>query len=281
MKQISEIISCSRRTDVPAFYYPWLQESLKNKYVVVRNPYNKSSSIVDLSPERVHSICLWSKNYANVLREPGFLSQYNLYFQFTITGYSKLLETNVIDTNVAVRQMEKLCDMYSPQQMNWRFDPIILNMEGERVPTPECIEKARLKMFESLCRDVSSFGIKRCTISFLSLYKRAEQRLKKGKLNYILPSQELQKEIVKQMVEIADKYGITLYTCANPIIEGVQGVRKGHCIDGAYMEELFGKRASRAKDTGQRMECGCTKSRDIGGYGEQICRHGCQYCYAM
>ena len=56
-----EIISCSRKTDIPAFYYYWLEESLENKYAMVKNPYNKSSYMVDLSPERVHSICLWSK----------------------------------------------------------------------------------------------------------------------------------------------------------------------------------------------------------------------------
>ena len=55
--------------------------------------------MVNLSPERVHSICLWSKSFANVLKNPGHLSLYNLYFQFTITGYSKFLEPNVVDTN--------------------------------------------------------------------------------------------------------------------------------------------------------------------------------------
>lgn len=281
MKQGLEIISCSRRTDIPAFYYPWLQECLKSKYVIVKNPYNNSTSMVDLSPERVHSICLWSKNFANVLRDPGFLREYNLYFQFTITGYSKLLEANVIDINTAVKQMEKLSAVYSPQQVNWRFDPVILSTGGEKSPTPECMEMARLKVFEGLCRDLSSFGIRRCTISFLSLYRHMEQRFKKIEFNYRLPDQELKKEIIKQMVEIADSFGIILYACASPIIEEIPGVRKGHCIDGSFLEELFGKRASRARDTGQRMECGCTKSRDIGGYGNQICKHGCLYCYAM
>jgi len=95
---VLEIISCSRRTDIPAFYYDWLQECLKNKYAVVKNPYNKSTYMVDLSCEKVHSICLWSKSFANVLKDPKYLSLYNLYFQFTITGYSKFLEPNVIDT---------------------------------------------------------------------------------------------------------------------------------------------------------------------------------------
>jgi len=97
---------------------------------------------------------------------------------------------------------------------------------------------------------------------------------------YFPPSQQKQIEFVSRLVEIADKYQVTIYTCSSPVIESVPGVKKGHCIDGAYLEELFGKRASRAKDSGQRKECGCTRSKDIGGYDNQSCRHGCVYCYA-
>ncbi len=275
-----EIISCSRRTDIPTFYYEWLQECLKNEYVMVKNPYNKSTYMVDLSYEKVHSICLWSKSFANVLKDPKFLSLYNLYFQFTITGYSKFLEPNVVDTNEAVSQMEQLARKYSPQQINWRFDPIIFSLKGEKEPTPDNFERARLKVFETLCKDISSFGVNRCTISFLCLYKKVEQRMKKANFTYFPPSQQKQIEFVSQLVEIADKYGVNIYTCSSPLIEGVPGVKKSHCIDGAYLEELFGKRASRAKDAGQRKECGCTRSKDIGGYDDQSCGHGCIYCYA-
>lgn len=236
--------------------------------------------MVDLSCEKVHSICLWSKSFANVLKDPKYLSLYNLYFQFTITGYSKFLEPNVIDTNEAVRQMEQLAQKYSPRQINWRFDPIIFSAEGEKEPTPDNFERARLKVFENLCKDISSFGVNRCTISFLCLYKKVEQRMKKCNFTYFPPSQQKQIEFVSRLVEIADKYQVTIYTCSSPVIESVPGVKKGHCIDGAYLEELFGKRASRAKDSGQRKECGCTRSKDIGGYDNQSCRHGCVYCYA-
>jgi len=60
-KKELKIINCSRRTDIPAFYYSWLQESLKRKFVLVQNPYTNQSTQVDLSPDKVHSIVLWSK----------------------------------------------------------------------------------------------------------------------------------------------------------------------------------------------------------------------------
>lgn len=200
-----EIISCSRRTDIPAFYYDWLQECLKNKYVMVKNPYNKTTYMVDLSPEQVHSICLWSKSFANVLRDPGYLSLYNLYFQFTITGYSKFLEPSVIDTNEAVMQMEQLALKYSPEQINWRFDPIIFSAEGENEPTLDDFTRVRLKVFETLCRDISSFGVNRCTISFLYLYKKVEQRMKKSKFACLLPSQQHQIVLFRQTVKCLEE----------------------------------------------------------------------------
>lgn len=46
----SKVISCSRRTDIPAFYYSLLQDALKRKYVLVQNPYTMVTSQVDLSP---------------------------------------------------------------------------------------------------------------------------------------------------------------------------------------------------------------------------------------
>ncbi len=276
-----EIISCSRRTDIPAFYYDWLQECLKDNYAAVKNPYNNTTYVVDLSPEKVHSICLWSKSYKNVLNNPGYLSQYNLYFQFTITGYSKILESNVIDTLEAVRQMEQLANKYSPSQINWRFDPIIFSSEGEKMDVPGNPGAARLKTFEDLCRDISSFGVNRCTISFLQLYKKVEKRLNLKKISYNIPTLKQQIEFIKQMTEIADKHGVGIYTCASPLLEGIPGVNKSHCIDGLYLEQLFGKRTSKARDSGQREGCGCTRSKDIGAYDGQYCMHGCQYCYGM
>ena len=95
-EKMKAVISASRRTDIPAFYYDWLQEVLIKGSVELTNPiYKNKTYTVDLKPENVHSIVLWSKNFENVLKNPMNLENYNLYFQYTVNSYSKVLEPNV------------------------------------------------------------------------------------------------------------------------------------------------------------------------------------------
>ena len=83
-KNLKTIISASRRTDIPAFHYDWLQKALKNEIVTISNPmYKGSKTNISLRPEDVHSIVLWSKNFKNVLENPMYLENYNLFFQYT------------------------------------------------------------------------------------------------------------------------------------------------------------------------------------------------------
>jgi len=275
---MKDIISCSRRTDIPWWYYKWLQETLKARSIELVNPYSNTKYTVDLSPENVHSMVLWSKNYDNILRDPGFLSKYNLYFQFTVNGYSEVLEPNVPPLSSILKQMEMLADTYSPEQINWRFDPIVLSKDGEVNPTDK-VGRARLDMFKSLCDNFSSNGITRCTISFIDLYDKVKVRLNSKNFEHVTPTEDQVLSFTRKVVEIAEAYGVQVYSCSSPIIEGVEGVERGQCVDGAILTKLFGERATKAKDQGQRKACGCSKSKDIGQY-TQKCFGNCLYCYA-
>lgn len=79
-EKVKEVISCSRRTDIPSCYYEWLQDRLSEGFVTIVNPFNKVPHTISLKKEDVHSIVLWSKNYQNVIDNPGKLNDYNLYF---------------------------------------------------------------------------------------------------------------------------------------------------------------------------------------------------------
>lgn len=280
-EKIKMVISASRRTDIPAFYYDWLQTILKNGSVEVANPrFLKNTSIVDLHPENVHSLVLWSKDFRRVAQEPGLLDNYNLYFQYTINNYTALFEPGVPPYAETMKILGVLLRRYRPEQFNIRFDPVIISNAGERYPVPEMPGLARLRCFEHLCRDLRSLGMKGCkiTTSYVSLYSHVKRRLTREAIDfYHLQEDELLLFFAK-MAEIADQYGFTLACCSSPLLRRVPALQQGCCIDGLLLEKLFGGRVAKAKDRGQRADCGCTKSTDVGSY-RQKCGFGCLYCY--
>lgn len=268
---MKDVISCSRRTDVPAFHYSWLQDVLAAGRADLRNPYTGAPYSVDLSIGRTHSVVLWSKDFGNVLRDPGMLDAYNLYFQFTVTGYGRPLEPHVQPAEAALRQMEELASRYSPQQIMWRYDPLVFLEAGD--PVAE-----RLEAFRRLSYEVSSMGISECTVSFLTLYKEVAARLQHCGARLFEFDDATKVSIGRELADIAGENGLRLRSCSDPVLARVPYIEPARCVDGERLERLFGGKVSRAKDPGQRPACGCSKSRDIGSY-DQPCSHRCTYCY--
>lgn len=75
-KPTFNIISASRRTDIPAFYMPWFMNRLREGYVAYPNPFSGQIHTISVAPEDVHSIVFWSKNYAPFLPHMDELSSY-------------------------------------------------------------------------------------------------------------------------------------------------------------------------------------------------------------
>lgn len=218
----------------------------------------------------------------NVLKNPKFLESYNLYFQYTITGYNSKMEPNVPTYQESLKILENLLNKYNPKQFNIRFDPIILTLNGETNLINNDPKLSRLKAFEALCKDLKILGMDDCrlTTSYISFYGDTEIKLKNAGIDYIKSTKTEQLNFFKEMSIIASKYNRDIYTCANDkFLElGIENIKKGHCIDGDLLNDLFEK-CTKAKDQGQRLECGCVKSKDIGLY-TQKCAHKCAYCYS-
>lgn len=263
------IISASRRTDIPAYYYEWFFNRIKDGYLLVRNPLNiHQISKIKLNPDIVDFIVFWTKNPENMIDRLEILQDYNYYFQFTITSYDKDIEENVPNKGRCILStFKKLSDKIGKEKVIWRYDPILLNKKYT-------IEY-HSKNFEKLAKQLSDYTEK-CTISFIDLYKKTDRNLKDSCIEYM--NEEEIRLIAKVLSDIANQYNLKLDTCAENIDLEEFGISHAHCIDAELMEKLTNYEFKVGKDKNQRKECGCVESIDIGAYN--TCKNGCKYCYA-
>lgn len=275
---MKNVISISRRTDIPKWHIDWLLGAFQREEVTYKQP-GAWFRTVSLRSRDVHSLVFWSKDYGQFLSNQElqrFLERYNLYFHFTITGLgSSFLEHGAPSPPEAIAQLEVLADRWGPQRINWRFDPIVhwINDHGEVCSNAE--------YFYELVVPIARAGVTRCTFSFCFWYGKCIRRARKYSFRYIEPPDERKVEILNRMSDIASSLGIMLYSCAADKWTKIPGIQKGHCIGGELLTRLHPnqEKAPLGKDRSQRPQCGCTPSVDIGSYSQR-CLHGCLYCYA-
>lgn len=191
------VLSASRKTDYPAFFLPQLKSVLQQGYFYRFNEYSKERKLVEIPKDKVHSISLWSKNYDKFIQNPGVLNDYNLYFQFTITGYSNFIERNVPNYKETVKQMELLAQKYGADKINWRFDPIAFFPKEAKVKGVQKLSQERLDTFITLCKLISKIGIERCTISFMDTkYPKVLNRLSNFGIEFYEPNDNEKYELL-------------------------------------------------------------------------------------
>ena len=122
------VISASRRTDIPAFYMDWFMRQIERESFEVINPYNRHVSIHPATPDNIHTIVFWSKNFGPFIKggfgEKLVKTGYNLFFNFTINSDSPLLEPNVPFLKERLDQLDFLTSKFGARSINWRFDPV-------------------------------------------------------------------------------------------------------------------------------------------------------------
>lgn len=269
------IISASRRTDIPAFYSEWLMNRIRTGFLLTRNPFNYHQvSRVSLRPEDVDAIIFWTRNPTKLLPYIDEIIDigHRFYFQFTITGYPRLLETKMLNPHKAIDVFKQLSEKIGAEKIIWRYDPILLS---NILSFDE-----HLRLFSKLADELEGYT-RRVVISFADIYQKTERNLKTiDSLIYsdITQNHELCLSLAQHFSEIAQQHSLSIYSCAEEIDLVNQGILHGKCIDEALINDLFGLLLPNNKDPGQREACGCIKSIDIGDYN--TCMHGCKYCYA-
>jgi hypothetical protein len=268
------IVSASRRTDIPAFYTPWLLKRLQAGFCHWINPYGGQVKRVSLRPEDCLAIVFWTRNPAPLLPHlPALRSAgYHCYFHYTINGYPRAIESHNPPLGAAVDTFRRLAATMAPDLVHWRYDPIVLSDA-----TPADYHLAR---FAALARHLEGHT-RRCYFSFVDFYGKTERNLRRVErdhdVRFSRPDLGEQRQLTRRLREIAAAHGIALYSCCNDGLVG-EGVERSRCIDLDTIALLRPDLPLAVRAAPTRQDCGCVECDDIGAY--DTCAFGCAYCYA-
>ena len=263
------ILSVSRRTDIPNYYSEWFMNRLREGFLYVRNPMNPHQiSRIELSPQVVECIVFWTKNPANMMERLEQLQNYTYYFQFTLTGYGKDIESNLPDKRTELIPIfQNLSKAIGKERVIWRYDPILISKKYTI--------DYHIKTFREIAEHLTGYTEK-VVISFIDLYEKTKRNTEELAMKEM--TREDQIYLAREMAQIASKHHLCIETCAEQIDLQDIGIGHGCCIDQKLIERLLGCKLNGGKDKNQRKECGCLESIEVGTYN--TCLNGCKYCYA-
>lgn len=268
------IISASYKTDIPTFYGEWFVRRLRAGFCMMINPYNRKAIRVALDRASVTGFVFWTKNVHPFLghlpevRDRGF----PFVVQHTINRYPRALETSVADVERMIQAAWSVRDQFGPQALVWRYDTIL---DSSLTPVEFHVENFR--WLASRLKGATNEVV----ISFAQIYKKTERNLTEAGrelgFQWRDPGADEKRQLARRLVEIARESGLQLTICSQRDLL-VEGAGDAKCVDVHRMERVAGA-TFQARLKGNRKECGCFESRDIGEY--DTCPHGCRYCYAV
>ncbi len=274
------IISASYKTDIPTFYGDWFMNRLHAGYCKMVNPYNQQVYHVDLTPEQVDGFVFWTKNIGPFLKHLPEVRRrgYPFIVQHTITGYPRELEFRVIDYSHTIDYMRTLAEVYGPGVPVWRYDPIIVSSL-----TP--LDWHR-RNFETLARALEG-TTDEVIISFGQIYKKSRRNMAWAASEFGFDWSEHEslsmttvRALVSDLAQVARSRGIRMKVCSQKALIILGQTEEARCIDAERLERASGRSiVENVALRGNRKECACFASRDIGEY--DTCPHGCVYCYAV
>lgn len=292
------IISASRATDIPAFYGDWFFDKLQRGYVRWINPYNRHHQFVSFENTRV--IVFWSKNPASIIPHLKQLDDLGLtcYFQFTLNDYEdQRFEPNLPALERRMETFMHLSEILGRNRVIWRFDPLLLTAELGPEGLIEKIHRIGERIYPFTEKLVFSFAD-------ISNYKSVGKNMKRDGICYRDFESDTMVYMAGKISVLNRPWGLNLAACAEKADFGKFGIARNRCIDEELILKITEKslrtpefdsflgyerqkdlfhsdglvKKKRLKDRGQRKDCDCIYSKDIGSYN--TCPHGCVYCYA-
>lgn len=309
------VVSASRSTDIPAFYADWFFERLKKGYSAWTNPFNGKKSYVAYEDTRF--IVFWSKNPRPLLNHLDYLRERGIgcYIQYTLNDYVEegLELGGVPKLKERIETFKLLVDKLGLGAVVWRFDPLILT---DKIDINILLRKIEYigdqlrgyteKLVFSFA-DILSYrkvksNLERNHINYLDWTK--EQMIEFAKKLVSLNKTKGWNYVLATCGEATDLEGVEHNHCVDDRLIVRFGYKSKELMDFLGAEiinpiyDLFAESYPSTipqgaiqlgnnqfaiiyknnKDKGQRIACGCMKSKDIGEYN--TCPHLCEYCYA-
>jgi len=271
MKTNPQIISVSRRTDIPAFYAPWFMNRLRAGFCLYPNPlYRATVHRVSLLPEDVLGFVFWTRHAVPMLPHLDELERFGrpFYFSCTLLGYPRAIDPGSPDVPTALAALRALSARIGPSRVIWRYDPIVFarGLDSAWHVDNFC------RLADALCGVV-----RHVVVSIADPYARTRRRLGTAD-DGVVYDPEAYIDLVRLLAAEARLRGLILQSCAE--IELGPDVARGGCVDGDLLLAMGAGSASgtRFRLHGQRAGCLCHRSVDIGV--NDTCGFGCSYCYA-
>jgi hypothetical protein len=268
------IISASYKTDIPAFYGDWFMNRLDAGYCEMVNPYGGQVCRVSLERDDVDGFVFWTKNLGPFLDKLDEVHRrgYPFVVQYSINGYPRALEYSVVEAERSVEHLRQIADRYGPRVAVWRYDPIVFTSI-----TPADVHR---QTFERLARSLAG-STDEVVISFAHVYQKTRRNMDRAAtahgFSWENPDESTKRALAADLVQIASAHGLQLSVCSQRQYV-VEGARPARCVDAARLSDVAGRDIA-APLKGNRADCACHLSRDIGAY--DTCPHGCVYCYAV
>ena len=303
------IISASRSTDIPAFHSEWLINRIKKGYICWVNRFNPTRPKY-ISFQEVRLFIFWTKNPAPMISSLPWFDQHglNYYFQFTLNNYEKEgFEPYVPPLTERINTFKLLSGLIGKQKVIWRFDPLILSSQLAVNKLLTRIGEVGNQLINYTDKLVFSFGdilrnrnVSKNMISETDVYTKSTIHLAEFTTAQKIEFAEGVQNYLLEWRKINPEFQIA--TCAEDIDLEKYQVSHNKCIDDELIVRLFPKdtklieflgaspninqlfkreikvKKQELKDKGQRKDCCCIVSKDIGSYN--TCKHLCVYCYA-
>lgn len=260
------ILQTGQRTDIPAFYGQWLTNRINEGFVDVRNPYNPNLiTRYMINHNTVDGIAFCTKNPLPFIQYLPQIAEYRQYWHMTITPYGTDIEPYVPAYERIIEGFKFISNNLNPQSVVWRYDPIIVNHNYS--------VDFHYESFYKLAKSLSGYT-DTVVASYLDIYDKVLRNYPEGNR----PSQDVQIKLMKELVKIANQFGMTLKTCGEGDTFKSIGADTSGCLITDCYERAWNVKLKVPKRTPSRLECNCYIHVDIGAY--DTCSHFCRYCYA-